>query len=112
MANKAKVKKGKGILLENVPVDIQEVLISKNVEDSEDCKCTRGQDYSLYKIVREWNSTIGREDGPPLIVVGGNVQPLEDFNVSFEGSRVVITARFPITTPVGLTLNIARIERK
>lgn len=106
MANKAKVKPGKSILLEAVPVEVQRILIEKTAAEGENCKCTRGQDYALYKIVKEWKAA--RSPGL-FFMVDGQLTEV-DPEVSFQGGRVCITFSVPITSPVGAVLNYRRIE--
>lgn len=112
MANKAKVKTGKGMLLRSVPVDVQRVVLAKIREEEEHCKCVRGQDYALYKIVREWGDSVGAPGGPLVVCLGGQFVAPGDVSVEVVGSRVSVTFSVPITTPVGALLNYGRQEIK
>lgn len=112
MSNKPKPKPGKGILLENVPIDVQEALISKKNELSDDCKCERGQNYALYSIVREWQQSVGDSENVPVVIFGGQIQKLDDnVSVEFVGTHVHISFKVPITSPVGAIFNYERQKK-
>lgn len=108
MANRPKVKKGKSMLLGSVPEDVQRILISKLGDEAENCKCTRGQDYALYKIVREWSGSVGVPDGSMVVCFGGHFVSPSDLDISVVGDRVSVSFKVPITSPVGAMLNYGR----
>lgn len=110
MANHPKLKTGKSILLERVPEDIQKILIEKTAVESEHCKCHRPQDYSLYKILREWDHIVCASKGSLVLMVDGQSINLQDVEINFFGSSVVLIAKFPITSNVGAVLNFNRIS--
>lgn len=108
MANRAKIKAGKSMLLEQVPVDVQMVLLAKLADEEEHCKCTRSQDYALYKIVREWSSVFNSAN--LVVSVDGQWCSPGDVQISAQDMRIVVTFSLPITGNVGALLNYGRKE--
>lgn len=98
------------MLLENVPVDVQEIIIKKQIDECENCKCTRAQDYAIHKIIREWSQTAGAPGNEIIIMAGGSFQKPEKFTFEFSDNQVIITAKIPITSPIGAVLNYMRID--
>lgn len=56
-------------------------------------------------------STFGKKDSP-IIMLDGHYQAIQDINVEFVGTEVVITAKLPITSKVGSLLNYERIQKR
>lgn len=110
MANIPKVKPNKSILLKNVPEDIQKILIEKTEAEKKFCKCERPQDYSLYKIVRDWDQSLA--SASLVIAFDGEFLVAPDADVQFAGNRVCVTFNIPITSGVGALLNYRRINGK
>lgn len=98
------------MLLEDVPVDVQKIIIKKTSSESENCKCHRPQDYALWKVVREWDGVLGAEDGQLVICYAGQFFPVEIADIDFVGDRVYINCKIPITSGVGALLNYRRIN--
>lgn len=107
MGKRPSVRAGKNILLKNVPLDVQSILISKVNDDSEDCQCIRNQEHSFFKIIREWHKI---NAGSMVISFEGRMFSPESYDVSFEGSDVVIKIKAPITSSLGAGLNYKRIH--
>jgi hypothetical protein len=98
MSKKPQIKKGKNMLIEDVPEDIQQIIIKKQDEEKAICECERPQDYAIYKMLRAYN------------------QLINDINidnaVGLENGEIVLSLKVPISTPLGMALNYKRIGKK
>lgn len=106
MSKKPKVFKGKKMKLYNVPEDVQQIIIDKLEEEKINCKCERSQDYAIYKMLRQYNDLMCCE---LMVAFNGQIlKPAPD--IIFEGDRITVSLKVPLSTPLGMALNYKRIE--
>ena len=110
MGKIAKVKKGKYILLHDVPVDVQQAIIDKIQQENELCNCIRPMAHALYSIVREHTHLIGCTDAMHVVFHGHAAQASQVYH-KFTGEYVELSMRIPVTSPLGAHLNYARIGK-
>lgn len=60
MAKKITIFPGKNMIMEDVPEDVQKIILEKKNAEEADCDCMRSQQYAIFKMIREW-ANFGRD---------------------------------------------------
>lgn len=102
MGKKVIIKEGKKMLLENVPIEVQKLLVERQDDEKELCDCERSQEYALYKIVREHASVFNKK--MPVVLINGQFVESELFNIHHLPGFITLSVTIPDHTSAGMAI--------